>query len=61
MGKKFACNAGDTGDVRLIHGSGRSPGEGNGNPFGIVTWKVPWTEEPGRVSVHRVSESDTTE
>ena len=28
--KKSACNAGDPG---LIRGSGRSPGEGNGNPL----------------------------
>ena len=28
-----ACNAGDTGDVGLIPGLGRSPGGGNGNPF----------------------------
>ena len=27
--KESACNAGDTG---LIPGSGKSPGEGNGNP-----------------------------
>ena len=29
-GKESACNAGDVG---LIPGSGRSPGEGNGNPL----------------------------
>ena len=29
-GKASACNAGDMG---LIPGSGRSPGEGNGNPL----------------------------
>ena len=29
--KKPACFVGDTGDTGLIHGSGRSPGEGNGN------------------------------
>ena len=29
-GKEYACNAGDPG---LIPGSGRSPGEGNGNPL----------------------------
>jgi len=29
-GKEYACNAGDPG---LIPGSGRSPEEGNGNPF----------------------------
>ena len=29
-GKEIACNAGDLG---LIPGSGRPPGEGNGNPL----------------------------
>ena len=32
-GKESACQAGDTGDVSLIPGSVRSPGEGNGNPL----------------------------
>ena len=31
MGKGSACNAGDTGDVGLIPGSGRSAGGGYGN------------------------------
>ena len=31
--KESACNAGDLG---LIPGSGRSPGEGNGYPFKVV-------------------------
>ena len=30
VGKESACNAGDTGSIPV---SGRSPGEGNGNPF----------------------------
>ena len=30
VGKESACN---TGDLGLIPGSGRSPGEGNGNPL----------------------------
>ena len=30
MGKKSTCNAGDIGDVGLISGLGRYPGEGNG-------------------------------
>ena len=30
VGKESACNAGDQGSVP---GSGRSPGEGNGNPL----------------------------
>ena len=45
-GKESACNAGDLGS---IPGSGRSPGEGNGNKLHIFAWRIPWTEEPGGV------------
>ena len=31
----------------LIPGSGRSPGEGNGNP--LLSGEIPWTEEHGRL------------
>ena len=31
--KNLPANAGDTGDLRSIHGVGRSPGEGNGSPL----------------------------
>ena len=24
-------------------------GEGNGNPLSTLAWKIPWTEEPGRL------------
>ena len=41
--KESACNAGD---VSLIPGSGRSPGEGNGYHSSILAWRIPWTEEP---------------
>ena len=41
MVKNLPANAGDR---VLIPGSGRSPGEGNDK---ILTWKIPWTEEPG--------------
>ena len=28
----------------------------------ILAWRIPWTEEPGRVTVHKVTkELDTTE
>ena len=33
----------DTGDESSIPVSGRSFGEGNGNP---LQWEIPWTEEP---------------
>ena len=29
--------------------SGRSPGEENGTHFIILAWKIPWTEQPGRL------------
>ena len=38
VGKASACNAGDPGS---IPGSGRSPGEGNGNPL-----QYSWLENP---------------
>ena len=45
--KESACNAGDTGDVGSIPGSGRSPGEGHGNHSSILAWGIPGTGEPG--------------
>ena len=35
------------GDLGSISGSGRSPGEGNGNPLQYSAWRIPWTEESG--------------
>ena len=49
-GKAFAYNAGDPGS---IPGLGRSPGEGNGNPLQYLAWKIPWTEESGRLQSMR--------
>ena len=47
--KNLPISAGETGDVGSIPRSGRSPGKGNGNPSQYSCWKVPWTEEPGRL------------
>ena len=44
--KASASNAGDPGS---IPGSGRFPGEGNGNPLQYSCWRISWTEEPGRL------------
>ena len=33
----------------LIPGSGRSCAEGNGTHSSILAWKIPKTEEPGRL------------
>ena len=37
----------NAGDMDLIPGSGRFLAEGNGTHSSILTWEVPWTEEPG--------------
>ena len=58
VGKESACNAGDP-DV--IRGSGRSPGEGNGNHSSIFAERILWTEEPGGLQAMGSQESDTTE
>ena len=54
-GKESTCNVGD---LSLIPGLGRSPGEGNnGCPLqysSILAWRIPWT-------VWGRKESDTTE
>ena len=44
-GKASAYNVGDLGS---IPGSGRSPGEGNGNPLQYSCLENSMTEEPGR-------------
>ena len=45
-GKTSAYSAGDLG---LIPASGRSSGEGNGNPLQYSCLKIPWTEERSRL------------
>ena len=64
MGKESACNAGDTGDVGLIPGSGRSPGGGHttllqaflpGESHGF--WRA--IEEPGRPQSRNIKKSWT--
>ena len=53
-----ACSAGDPG---LMTWSGRSPGEGKATPSSNLAWKIPWTEEPGRLRPWGGKESDMTE
>ena len=44
--KNPPANAGDVRDSGSIPGLGRSPGGGHGS---ILTWRIPWTEEPGQL------------
>ena len=54
-GKESACNAGDVG---LIPGLGRSPGEGNGTDSSILAWRI---SDRGAwwATVHGVARSQT--
>ena len=47
--KNLPVSAGEVRDAGVILGSGRSPGEGNGNPLQDSCLRIPWTEEPGRL------------
>ena len=58
--KNWLANAGDTRDVGWIPGSGRFPGEGNGNPLQYSCLEIPWTEEPGGLQSTGSQELDTT-
>ena len=49
MAKNLLANAGDIKDLGSIPGSGRSPEKGMAIHSSILSWKIPWTEEPGRL------------
>ena len=49
MVKNTPVNAEDIRDLGLIPVSGKSPGEGNGNAFQYLTWRIPWTEKAVRL------------
>ena len=53
MEKNLPANAGDTGDLVSIPGSGRSPDKEMATCSNILAWELPWTEEPGRLQSMR--------
>ena len=57
-GKESACHVGEPG---LIHGLGRSPGEGNGYPLQYPCLENSMGRGAWQATVHRAAESDTTE
>ena len=54
IGKESACNAGDVGSITE---SGRSPGEGNGNPLAYSCLENPTDRGTWQATVHGVRES----
>ena len=60
--KNPSASAGDTKDMGLIPGSGRSPGGGNGNPLQYSCLGKPTDRGAWRAAVHGVAkESDMTQ
>jgi len=57
--KNPPANAGDTGDVGSITGSGRTPGEGNGSTLQSSRLENPMDRGAWRAIVHRVAKSWT--
>ena len=55
-GKESACNTEDPGSTP---GSGRSPGEGNGNPLQNSCLENPMNREAWQATVHGVTNSQT--
>ena len=57
--KNPPANAGDAGDAGSIPGSGRSPGEGNGNPLQYSCLKNSMDRGTWWAAVHGVTKSQT--
>ena len=57
--KESTCNAGDTGDMGLIPGSGRSLGGGNDNPLQYSCLENPMDRGAWLAIVERVAKSWT--
>ena len=54
-GKEATCNAGDTGDVGSIPGSGKFPGGRNGNPLQYSCLENPMDREAWQATVYGVT------
>ena len=55
-GKASAYNAGDTGSIPRL---GSFLEKEMVTHSSVLAWKIPWTEEPGRLTVHGVAKSQT--
>ena len=56
--KNSLANAGDRGDPGSISGSGRSPGEGHGNPLQCSCLESPMDRGDWQATIHGVAKSE---
>ena len=61
MVKNPPANVGDARDASSVPGSEDPLEEGMAAHSSILAWRIPWTEEPGRLQYMGQNESDTTE
>ena len=59
VAKESTYSGGDIGNVSSIPGSGRTPGEGNGNPFQYSCLKNPMDGGAWWAAVQRATKSQT--
>ena len=59
MVRNLPANAGTTGDAGSVPGSGRSPGEGHGNPLQYSCLKKPMDRGAWRATVPGIAKSQT--
>ena len=60
-GSEVKASASNAGDPGLIPGSGRSPGEGNGNPLQYSCLENPMDRRAWWATVHRVAKSQLSD
>ena len=58
-GRESSCSEGDTGDMGLIPGLGKTPGGGDDNPLQYSCLENPMDTEAWQAMVHGVAKSQT--
>ena len=59
-GKDSACHLQEIQEIQVRSPGQEDPPEGSmATHSSILAWRIPWTEEPGGLSVHRVAQSGT--
>ena len=59
--KKLPTNTGNLRYAASIPGWEDPLEKGMATHSSISAWRIPWTEEPGRLAIHGIAEPDTTE